>query len=130
MKQTKKMYKVKIISFWFLLNVKNAPDVSSEFSKTGQMKNLVGFLFNKPNYKVSVEVLTQYLGDHKRNAVFRQVTAYFASKFFGTLECLVDENSRFVRNRLFINSKFVLEKLKKLDCTSEELTRNLSTFTI
>lgn len=31
------------------------------------------------------KVLTQYLGEHKRNAVFRQVTAYFASKFFGTL---------------------------------------------
>jgi len=100
------------------------PDESLEMKPDEPVFNLM------KQTKKMYKVLTQYLGDHKRNAVFRQVTAYFASKFFGTLECLVDENSRFVRNRLFINSKFVLEKLKKLDCTSEELTRNLSTFTI
>jgi len=74
------------------------------------------------------KVLTNYLGDQKRTSIFSEVTSYFATKIFEIFSGIRDDNDTYVRNRLHVNAKFVLDRLNRLDCSTDELKLSLSNF--
>lgn len=100
-------------------------------------KGKEGTLEFKPDEPISIlmkrtkyvhKILTAYLGKQKRDAIFKEVTRYFATKLYGTLECLETKDNEFISNRLHWNAKFVIDRLNKIGCCSEDVRNKLSRF--